>query len=169
MSSSFLPKLNNDSFQNALAKEDELALFDLLVQPLHEALYEKNDFSFMNSLSEGQQLFLSYDYLRMQVEQGGFIQFLVNGYAPLLMNMPEWFSKIGATEMALLIDDVLKVYVLNIDFFQPDINVEAFGKLYEELKEFEELDRRFDTIKATALKQMVEMAKGTLSEFCTLV
>ncbi|RZA15885.1 MAG: DUF4375 domain-containing protein, partial [Proteobacteria bacterium] len=37
----------------------------------------------MDELSEGQQLFLAYDYLRTQVLQGGFLQFVVNGYVGL--------------------------------------------------------------------------------------
>lgn len=162
MPSSFLPKLAKNKLDNA---KDDTDLFDLLVQPLHEELYKRNDFVFMNELSEMQQLLLSYDYLRTQVGQGGFIQFLANGYAPLLMNMPEWLKKINADDMAQLIDDVLKVYVLNNEYFKKEISVEEFGKLYEELKEFEELEKRYERLNTETIHKMMDYARTNLEDF----
>jgi len=162
MSNVFLPVIKRSALDSAHTDE---AYFELLVQPLHEELYKRNDFAFMNDLSDMQQLFLSYDYVRTQVGQGGFIQFLVNGYAPLLMNMPEWLKLIGLDDMALLIDDVLKVYVLNNDYFKKEMNVDEFGKLYEELKEFEELDQRYENLKEPTLARMVTFAKENLQKF----
>jgi hypothetical protein len=161
----FLPEILKRKLEETLALHDDNALYDLLVQPLHEALYQRNDFAFMDELNDMQQLLLAYDYLRTQVGQGGFIQFLVNGYAPLLLNMPEWLQKINANEMAKLIDDVLKVYVLNHDYFKKDLSVEAFGKLYDELKEFEELDKRYDTLNLPTGHQLMNYARHHTDEF----
>ena len=46
--------------------------FDILTTPLHEWLYEKQDFEALDSRSVLEQLILGYDYIKMQVEQGGF-------------------------------------------------------------------------------------------------
>jgi len=169
MPSSFLPDVLRYKIDEAIASGDDTMLFELLVQPLHEELYKKNDFNFLDELSDMQQLLLSYDYVRAQVGQGGFIQFLVNGYAPLLINMPEWLNKIGAAEMAQLIDDVLKVYVLNIDYIKKEISVEDFGKLYEELKEFEALDKRYEASNPDTISKMMEFAKNNMGEFIKLI
>lgn len=161
----YLPEIHKAKLEQIVAGNNDEELYELLVQPLHEELYKRNDFTFMNELTDMQQLLLSYDYLRVQAGQGGFIQFLANGYAPLLMNIPEWLKKIGADEMAQLIDDVLKVYVLNNEYFKQDISVEDFGKLYDELKEFEELDKRYENLNTNTIHQLMEYAKNNIDEF----
>src|SRR5690606_32096134 len=169
MTSQFLPEIPKTTLDDALQHTDEKRLYDILIQPLHEELYKRNDFQFMDGLSEMQQLFLSYDYVRTQVGQGGFIQFLANGYAPLVLNMPKWFKQIDADEIAQLIDDVLKVYVMNNDYFKEEMSVEALGKLYEELKEFDGLDKRYEDLKQPTEKLMVQYAKAHLEAFAKIV
>ena len=165
MPSTFLPELP----KLTIDQSDDNHLFDLLVHPLHEELYKRGDFAFMNELSEMQQLLLSYDYLHTQAGQGGFIQFLANGYAPLLMNMPEWLKKINAHDMAQLIDDVLKVFVLNHDFFKNEMSVEEFGKLYDELKEFEALDKRYQELNPQMTHKLMRYAREHLEEFARVI
>lgn len=169
MTSSFIPLISKIHWESIVFQGDDAAVFELLVQPLHEELYKRNDFAFLNDLSPMQQLYLSFDYLRAQAGQGGFIQFLANGYAPLMLNMPEWLKQLGADDMALLIDDVLKVYVLNNEYFKQEISVEDFGKLYEELKEFELLDKRYEEQLMPTLHRMVEYAITHLGEFAELI
>ena len=84
------------------------------------------------------------------------------------MNMPEWLKKAKADDMAQLIDDVLKVFVLNNEFFKKEMSVDEFGKLYEELKEFEELDKRYEQLNAETLTKLVNFAKENVQDFATL-
>lgn len=161
----FLPEINKNTLKNVLESQDNHALFQLLATPLHEELYRRQDFNFLDSLTEGQQLLLSYDYLLNQVGQGGFIQFLVNGYIGLLPEMPGWLQKIGASEMAQVIDDVIKVYVLNYNIFSKEVTPEEFAKLYDELKEFEGLEERFNRLNPETVNRMMEYARNHLREF----
>ncbi|HRO44063.1 MAG TPA: DUF4375 domain-containing protein, partial [Flavipsychrobacter sp.] len=139
----FLPHIPPPHLQAALQSTDPQILLDLLALPLHQELYRRQDFNFMDTLTMPQQLLLSYDYTLQQVQQGGFIQLLVNGYIGLLPDMPQWLTTIGATPMAQLIDDVLKVYVLNHHLFRQDMTPREFALLYDELKEFEILETRY--------------------------
>ena len=168
MASNYLPKVEKSAVERTLAKENSAAFFDLIVEPLHEELYKRQDFNFMNELSEGQQLFLSYDYLRTQVLQGGFLQLLVNGYVGLLPDMPAWLTIVNAGEMAQVIDDVLKVYVLNIQLLDKETTPEEFSKLYDELKEFEILDERFNELHETTMNSLATYAQYHLEEFVTV-
>ena len=143
-------------------------LYDVLVQPLHEELYKRKTFDFLDELSDGQQLMLAYDYMRMQVGQGGFIQFIQNGYVALLPNLIDQLNQLGATEMAQVLDDVLKVYVLNRAMLGKVTTVEEFAKLYDELKEFEGIDDRFNKLNAPTIKLMLQYAMAHLSEFITV-
>lgn len=167
MNSKFLPEINKDQLEKV--KDDNAAFYDLLVQPLHEELYKKQDFNFLDDLSQGQQLLLSFDYLWMQVMQGGFIQFIQNGYIALLPPMPEWLYNIEDPEMAKLIDDVLKVYVLNRELLDKETTVKEFAELYEELKEFEILDEQFKNIHQATMEKILSYAIMHMDEFATVI
>ncbi len=169
MSSNFLPFVSNDAIKDALVSGDNDKLYDLLVQPLHEELYRRSTFDFLDDLSEGQQLLLTYDYLRTQVGQGGFIQFIHNGYVGLLPSMIEQLYAAGANDMAQVLDDVLKVYVLNLDLLNKAKSVQEFAQLYDELKEFEVIEERYNAVKLETIKKMLEYAATHLNEFVKTV
>ena len=165
MSSKFLPNVRKDAIEKASASGDYNDLYDLLAQPLHEELYRRKTFDFLDDLSEGQQLFLAYDYVRMQVQQGGFIQFIENGYLGLLPALVEQFYKIGGNDMARVLDDVLKVYVLNRELLGKPNSVEEFARLYDELKEFEEIEERYSRFNEATINLMLAYAREHLDEF----
>lgn len=165
MNSQFLPKLTLSDLLKMQEEQNLDGIYDVLVQPIHEELYKRQDFSFVEQLSPGQELLLKYDYLRMQVLQGGFIQMIQNGYVTLLLNMPAMFDQIGQAEMAKLLDDVLKVYSLNAASLSRETSVEEFAQLYQEFTEFEELDQRFAGLHPIALESIVNYALRFPDEF----
>lgn len=168
MHSQFLPKLSLVELIALQEENNTEAVFEKLVLPLHEELYKKQDFSFIETLSAGQELLIRYDYVRMQVLQGGFIQLIQNGYVDLLLAMPEMLTQIGATEMAQLLDDVLRVYTLNKDALSKETSVEEFAKLYNEFSEFEALDAQFAAIHPKTEKMLVAYALRFPDEFIEL-
>lgn len=165
MNSNFLPTVSRNDIKKAQATGNDNDLYDLLALPLHEELYRRKTFDFLDDLSDGQQLFLAYDYVRMQVGQGGFIQFIQNGYIGLLPNMIEELYKIGDNDMAQVFDDVLKVYVLNREMLERATTVQEFAQLYDELKEFEGIDERFARLNEPTIKRMLTYALAHLDEF----
>lgn len=165
MNSQFLPQVSMEAIRKAEASADRNELYDLLTQPLHEELYRRKTFDFLDDLSDGQQLLLAYDYTRMQVGQGGFIQFIQNGYIALLPSMIEQLYHIGANDMAKVMDDVLKVYVLNRELLGKPTTVEEFAQLYDELKEFEGIDDRFGQYNEPTIKLMLDYSLNHLDEF----
>ena len=165
MESNFLPAVNTQQLREAYEAGDNSLVYDLLTQPLHEELYQRKSFDFLDDLSDGQQLLLTYDYVLMQVGQGGFIQFIENGYVGLLPAMTEQLNAIGATEMALVLDDVLKVFVLNNELLNKPTTVQEFAQLYDELKEFEIIDERFHALNGQTVKMMLDYAMKHQEEF----
>ncbi len=161
----FLPEVDPAKLKAALTSGDDDALYELLVTPLHEELYKRQDFDFLDDLTHGQQILLSFDYIQAQVGQGGFIQLLQNGYVALLPNLPEMLDEIDAEPMAQLIDDVLRVYVLNYEMLDKETTPEEFAKLYEEFKEFEILDERFAQLKPETIRLLLTYARKHIEEF----
>jgi hypothetical protein len=168
LKSQFLPKISLSELVQLQEKNEIEAIFDKLVLPLHEELYKKQDFTFIETLSPGQELLIRYDYVRMQVLQGGFIQLIQNGYIDLLLAMPQMLTQVGAPEMAQLLDDVLKVFSLNFEGLSKETTVEEFAKLYEEYTEFEELDAKFVQYNPNAEKAIVSYALRFPDEFIEL-
>jgi hypothetical protein len=166
--SKFLPKISLVELIKLQEQNEIESIFEQLVLPLHEELYKKQDFSFIETLSAGQELLIRYDYVRMQVLQGGFIQLIQNGYINLLLAMPQMLTQIGAPKMAQLLDDVLKVYTLNVDDLSKETTVEEFAKLYQEFTEFEELDARFVSENPDTEKAIVAYALRFPDEFIEL-
>lgn len=119
----------------------------LASEPLHEALYKAQSFEFLDLMSVNERLCLSFDYIKKQVNQGGFIQLLQNGYASLLVSTIEDLQQLQiAREMVAILDDALKIYVLNIGILSKEVGVEEFAKLYTEFTEFEGLENRFNIL-----------------------
>ena len=168
MISKFLPHINNEALQQAKEAKDHGAIYDLLVQPLHEELYKRQTFDLLDDLSDAQQLLLTYDYLNMQAGQGGFIQFIQNGYVGLLPSMIEQLYKLGANDMAKVLDDALKAYVLNRDLLEKQTTVEEFAQLYSELKEFEMIDDEFTKLNQPTIQIIIGYALGHLDEFIAM-
>jgi hypothetical protein len=168
MSNNFRPAISKAALEAAKANDDKTVLWDVLIQPLHEELYKTGTFDFFEDISDMQQLMLSYDYIEMQVWQGGFIQFIQNGYITLLPPMVGWLNDLGATDMAQVLDDVLKVYVLNRDILDKTTTVEEFALLYDELKEFEAIDERYAKCDAPTQELMLNYAITHLEEFAAI-
>jgi len=169
MTSIYLPEVKAEALEAAKLAGDDNALWDMFIQPLHEEMYRRQDFNFLDDLSEGQQLLLSYDYVQMQVMQGGFIQLIQNGYVGLLPTMPGWLEVVNCHEMAKVIDDVLKVYVLNREALDKSTSVEEFAKLYDEFQEFVALDEDFHRLHPLVFDTLLQYATNHTEEFIKLV
>ncbi|NCX94991.1 MAG: DUF4375 domain-containing protein [Chitinophagia bacterium] len=165
MDNLYLPEIDLARLKAASHALQYDIIYDMLVVPLHEELYRRQTFDFMDELSQGQQLLLGYDYLRTQVGQGGFIQFIQNGYILFLPDMIAQLYMVGANEMAEVLDDVLKVYVLNYDTLSKAVGLQAFAKLYEEFTEFEVLDKRYEELNKPTEQKMLDYALNHLSQF----
>lgn len=168
MADKYLPEIKEEELKKVQESGDLLAYYDLLCQPLHTELYKRQDFRFMDELTEAQQLLISYDYVQNQVLQGGFIQLIQNGYVALLPTIPQWLMMLGQEEMANVIDEALKDYVLKRDILDKEYTVEEFAKLYKELPEFRFLDERFEELHGQTVKALLDYATHHIEEFATV-
>lgn len=169
MENYFLPIVQTSQWKQLQDENNIIGLYEQIVEPLHGEMYLRQSFDFMDELTENQQLVLSYDYVRMQVLQGGFIQLIQNGYVGLLPDMPGWLYQMGIPEMAKIIDDALKVFVLNRELLSKQTTVEEFALLYQELKEYEIIDDRFRAEDESTIDAMVQYAIAHPDSFVRLI
>jgi hypothetical protein len=108
----------------------------------------------MEMLSAAQHSVLCYRYVLDEVMEGGFIQLILNGYAPYVLEGPfpmvvkkEWGSVEGQEkamrDFSKLLYDAKKEYHKHQEELSQDMNDEEFMALYEQLEELNELGDDF--------------------------
>lgn len=108
----------------------------------------------MEMLSAAQHSVLCYRYVLDEVMEGGFIQLILNGYAPYVLEGPfpmvvkkEWGIVEGQEKVmrdfSKLLYDAKKEYHKHQEELSQDMNDEEFMALYEQLEELNELGDDF--------------------------
>lgn len=118
----------------------------------------------MDMLSAEQHAVLCYRYVLDEVMEGGFIQLILNGYAPYVLEGPfpmvvkkEW----GMKEFSKLLYEVKKEYHKHLEELSQDMSDEEFMALYEQLEELNELgddflDEHQEEVTPAVAKMIVE-------------
>ena len=126
----------------------------------------------MEMLSAEQHAVLCYRYVLDEVMVGGFIQLIMNGYAPYVLEGPfpmvvkkEWGSVEGQEkvmkEFSKLLYEVKKEYHRHQEELSKEMDDEEFMAMYEQLEELNELgddflDEHQEEVSPAVAKMIVE-------------
>lgn len=126
----------------------------------------------MDMLSAEQHAVLCYRYVLDEVMEGGFIQLIMNGYAPYVLEGPfpmvvkkQWGSVEGQEKVmkdfSKLLYEVKKEYHKHQEELSQDMSDEDFMAMYEQLEELNELgddflDEHQEEVTPAVAKMMVE-------------
>lgn len=132
----------------------------------------------MEMLSAEQHAVLCYRYVLDEVMEGGFIQLILNGYAPYVLEGPfpmvvkkEWGSMEGQEKVmkdfSKLLYEVKKEYHQHQEELSRDMSDEEFMALYEQLEELNEmgddfLDEHQEVVTPLVAKMMIENEENYL-------
>jgi hypothetical protein len=133
------------SKQKAKEREDDwdylytfLGRYFGMVDKRHEIMREFND---------SQHTLLVYSYLDSQLCNGGFLQLIQNGYAKDIFDDPfsDEIKAWGAIETAKIVENAKKIYQKHKEKLEE--TTETISDLYEDKKEFEQLEKQYYSIK----------------------
>ncbi len=126
----------------------------------------------MDMLSAEQHAALCYRYVLDEVMEGGFIQLIMNGYAPYVLEGPfpmvvkkQWGSVEGQDKVmkdfSKLLYEVKKEYHKHQEELSQDMSDEDFMAMYEQLEELNELgddflDEHQEEVTPAVAKMIVE-------------
>ena len=126
----------------------------------------------MDMLSAEQHAVLCYRYVLDEVMEGGFIQLIMNGYAPYVLEGPfpmvvkkQWGSVEGQEKLmkdfSKLLYEVKKEYHKHQEELSQDMSDEDFMAMYEQLEELNELgddflDEHQEEVTPAVAKMIVE-------------
>lgn len=118
----------------------------------------------MEMLGAEQHSVLCYRYVLDEVMEGGFIQLIMNGYAPYVLEGPfpmvvkkEW----GMKDFSKLLYEVKKEYHKHQEELSKDMDEDEFMAMYEQLEELNELgddflDEHQEEVSPLVAKMIVE-------------
>lgn len=119
----------------------------------------EKDNNVMSKFRGEQHTLMAYNYLVGEVNNGGFIQLINNGYGPYIFESPlsETLREWGLVKTADIIDKAEKFYQKHKDEIAKEMSMEDFSKLYEKINDFKSLeDMFFETDESDIMKEYIE-------------
>jgi hypothetical protein len=124
----------------------------------------------MPLLNGWQHSLLGYRFLTDELNEGGFVQLIQNGYGPYIFLNP--FAKamrlMGAHKLSKLIYEAKKIYDVHRDDLEADRTDEEFMAMYEQYEAFDDLEEEFMDIEELETTHLADYVDNHLEDFITV-
>lgn len=124
----------------------------------------------MALLNGYQHSLLGYHFFREEVNEGGFIQLIQNGYGPYIFDNP--FAKamrlMGAKEFSKLVYDAKSIYDANRKDLEKDCTDDEFMAMYEQYEAFDDLEEEFMDMEEEVTAKIAEYVDNHLEQFAEI-
>ncbi len=121
----------------------------------------------MPLLNGYQHSLLGYHLFREEINEGGFVQLIQNGYGPYIFDNP--FAKamriFGAKEFSKLVYDAKKIYDANKEDLEKECNEDEFMAMYEKYEAFDELEEKFMDMEELVSAQIADYVDNNMEQF----
>jgi hypothetical protein len=99
----------------------------------------------MHKLTGHQHALLAYRYFREEVNHGGFVQLIQNGFGGYIFDNPtaKAFKLFGADGTARQIYKAKEIFDANREELERDTTDEEFNAMYVDFEEFEEIEESY--------------------------
>ena len=125
----------------------------------------------MPLLNGHQHTLLGYHFLREELNEGGFVQLIQNGYGPYIFDNP--FAKamrlFGLKEFSKLIYAAKKIYDANKADLEKDRDDDEFMAMYEQYEVFDDLEEEFMEMEEYITAKLAEYVDEHLEFFAEIV
>lgn len=164
-SNHFRPKLSVGEFY-------KLKSFDFgwfLLEPLSEHIQDKeSELKKGKTLSYGQKALYYWWYVDAQVMNGGFTQFYFNGYGKYVPTIIKGLKHVGDDQMAELVKRSYELYQEESNKIKDarQEGLEGLSNLYNEIKDFDELDSEYYDLNAETMNIIENFIRKNPNEFC---
>lgn len=125
----------------------------------------------MPLLNGHQHSLLGYHFFREEVNEGGFVQLVQNGYGPYIFDNP--FAKamrlFGVKEFSKLVYAAKKIYDANKEDLEKVRDEDEFMAMYEQYEAFDELEEKFMEMEEYVTAKLAEYVDENISCFAEIV
>lgn len=125
----------------------------------------------MPLLNGWQHSLLGYHFFREEVNEGGFVQLIQNGYGPYIFDNP--FAKamrlFGVKDFSKLIYAAKEVYDAHRKDLEKECDDDEFMAMYEQYEEFDDLEEQFMDMEEEITARIAEYVDNHLEQFATII
>ncbi len=125
----------------------------------------------MPLLNGYQHALLSYHFFCEEVNEGGFIQLIQNGYGPYIFDNP--FAKamrlMGVKEFSKLVYAAKEIYDANRKDLEKECDDDEFMAMYEQYEAFDDLEEKFMDMEELVTAKLAEYVDEHLDQFAEIV
>lgn len=125
----------------------------------------------MPLLNGYQHSLLGYHIFREEVNEGGFVQLIQNGYGPYIFDNP--FAKamrlFGVKDFSKLIYTAKKIYDENREDLEKERDDDEFMAMYEQYEAFDDLEEAFMDMEEQVTAHIAEYVDEHLDYFAEVV
>ena len=124
----------------------------------------------MALLNGWQHTLLGYHFFREEIDEGGFVQLIQNGYGPYIFLNP--FAKamrlMGAKEFPKLIYEAKRIYDEHRQELERECTEDEFMAMYEQYEEFDDLEERFMDMEEEVTETVARYVDEHLGDFADI-
>ena len=125
---------------------------------------------YMPLLNGMQHTLLGYRIFCEEVNEGGFVQLIQNGYGPYIFLNP--FAKamrlMGAKEFSKLVYEAKKIYDAHREDLEQERDEDEFMAMYEQYEEFDDLEEQFMDMEEEVTEQVARYVDEHLDQFAEI-
>ena len=124
----------------------------------------------MPLLNGWQHTLLGYHFFREEVNEGGFVQLIQNGYGPYIFLNP--FAKamrlMGAKEFSKLVYEAKRIYDEHRQELEKDCTEDEFMAMYEQYEAFDDLEEQFMDMEEEVTETVARYVDEHLEDFAEI-
>ena len=146
------------------------AFLNVFIKAIHQYIGGDLNADNMGKLNTDQLTLLSYNIVRDEVMDGGFVQLIHNGYGPFIFTNP--FAKVlkiwGLTELAQLINKAHRLYNKYGVEIEKDCTDDEFMALFEQHQAFDDYDDNFVENEERWTEDVTRYIDNHINSFATI-
>ena len=131
--------------------DDALAYIILFAEKYYALIAADTTGTVQQRMTAEQSVLLAYVTMDNEVNNGGFIQLIENGYGSYIFDNPlsDYLREWGAADTADILDQARTIYLAKKDILEKEKTLEEFARLYQEHPDFEPIESRYYAIADT--------------------
>ena len=163
-------KISEQTIIDAVEKgmDEFLKVFtDAYIEALGDEMNEES----MNRLNGYQHTLLAYRYFTDELNVGGFIQLIQNGYGGYIFDNPtaKALRMMGAKGISKLIYKAKEIYYKHRDELERETTEEEFMAMYEQYEQFDELEEKFMEIEEEETAIIAHYVDEHIEDFAEVI
>ncbi|GAA4344066.1 DMP19 family protein [Flaviaesturariibacter amylovorans] len=140
-----------------------------LLEPINIAADQgASEYALSRRLTPGQKALYFFWYLDVQVVDGGFVGFFLNGYGVYLPPLYAGLELIGDQKMLRLLQAAERAYRAHAADFDATLESNDVEGLYEQMEHMEELDIQYFSGRDNTMSLIERYARAHVAEFAKL-